>query len=588
MPKMELTEQMKQEWEDSLNVDFLSSNPLLVEKLTTFFKKYESADEPTKTSLIIDLTNSLADAMNVKISKVKVVKDSAHLNAGSYNNYDKSLLVNLVSKNDLYVFSSSILTTILHELRHAYQNQYLSNSTSQLGRVVKFYSDNYTQPTDSNKMQEIAYVTNFTEVDAQTFSFKAAKALAQEVINQAQNEGRIMRRILEVKLRDINAQENSFKSNYEKSLQVLEKSDSISSSLKEHLMSSVISFYKTKFDSKKQEALNATLIADSLESFTDSTNSTIVTPSKPEIAEFYIKIMSSLDPKDIVSKLDNKLSLQLQSMNYDLKSVSRLTTKKGNNLVIYDNYFQKLRETIEFGKIFLDKFNIPYDENNNSDIYEKYAENATDYLAKIFGSNSTTEFDKMLAEHIASLELRDPERFNRKILTEKIHKSFNSSKIKEILKSGVDNDSNVILKVFNLENSILNGYATKYIFENKNKSLSKFLTYRGVKFKESNFTDIYEKFISTYPKFFAECMGKNNISKEDEEYLFYFLNIIGNSEEELSSFVKVIEENFSKTKLKNMFEEESKMNIPILYLIKKGLSVSDFHKQNEKTLNNLE
>ena len=242
MAKKELTDKMKDDWNASLNVDYLISNPHLIEKIYTFFRKYDIGGEELKSQLIEDLIKYLASQMKVSIEKVNVYKNANNISAGSYNKFDKSISINLFSNGERYSFSAQILTTILHELRHAVQAEHLMNLKSDFGKLIKYDTENYTQPSTNNMMQEVGYRTNFTEVDAQTFSFIAGKALTQEVLNNAQNENKFVKRVLDVKLRDIIGQENSFKSSYKKYSNILENSENITENLKEHFINTAITF----------------------------------------------------------------------------------------------------------------------------------------------------------------------------------------------------------------------------------------------------------------------------------------------------------------------------------------------------------
>lgn len=587
MSKYELTEQIKQEWEDSLNTDFLSQNNDLVKQLYSYFRTYDTCDENTKVQLVNDLVNSLAKEMNVNISKVVIIKDGSGQTAGSYNHIDKSVTINLFSHGDRFTFSAQILTTILHELRHACQAEHLMHLNNDFGRLVKYATENYTQPSTSNMMQEVGYVTNFTELDAQTFSFRAGKALTQEVVNSAQNENRFVRRVLEIKLRDINAQQKNFESSYGKYAQILDNSDNIIEGLKDHFIKSVIAFYNNTFETKRDEKQSADLLADSLEQFVKpKRNKTVITPSKDDILDIYVNVLSSIDPKDLAGKLDNSLTMLFEVMGFDFNYSRKLHVKKDDHLVYYNKYITKIRECVEFGKIFLDKFQIPYDKQNKSDIYEKYAEYATDYLVEVFKSNSNDEFDKMLAENIASLEIRDPKRFGRDILISKIMENIPTPQIKEILENSVTNDSNVVVRTFCLDRALLNGYAQKFLVEQNSGAFSQFLKEQKIQFSEGNFSDIYEKFTNTYPKYLAECLGKEELSNFDESLILYAFNFVENDSDEMKKYIEAIQNKYSKSQIKALFSEDKNSTLATHYLMQKGLTAKDFYKKpsTEKTI----
>lgn len=581
MSKKELTEQIKEDWESSLNVDYLSTNPELIQKLYTFFRKYDIGDEELKKQLIDDLTKSLANQMKVSIDKIIIYKNAENISAGSYNKFDKSVSINLYSRGERFSYSAQILTTILHELRHAEQAERLMYLKSDFGRLMKYDTENYTQPSNTNMMQDVGYRTNFTEVDAQTFSFRAGKALAQEVLNNAQDEKRFVKRVLEVKLRDIIGQENSFNSSHKKYSDILENSENIVENLKNHFINTAIAFYNTEFENKKEEQQNANLLADSLEQFIKpGANKTVITASKDDALDIYVTILHSVDPKNIAGKLDNSLTMLFEVMGFDLNYSSKLHMRKDNHLVYYNKYISKIRECVEFGKIFLDKAEIPYNEKDKSEIYEKYSKYAIDYLVDVFKSSSTDEFDKMLAENIVSLEIRDHKRFSRDNLIEKIMKTIPEDEIKNILEQYCNHEENAVVRSFCLDRALLNGYAQKYIVEQNRGSFSRFLRENNISYNPEKFSDIYEKFSNHYPAYFAECISKKELSDFDEELILYAFAFVDNASDEMNKYISAVEQKYSKSKLKKLFEDAQNSTPAAHYLFQKGLSYKDFHKKS--------
>ena len=292
----------------------------------------------------------------------------------------------------------------------------------------------------------------------------------------------------------------------------------------------------------------------------------------------------------MAGKLDNSLTMLFEVMGFDFNYSRKLHVKKDDRLVYYNKYITKIRECVEFGKIFLDKFQIPYDKQNKSDIYEKYAEYATDYLVEVFKSNSNDEFDKMLAENIASLEIRDPKRFGRDILISKIMENIPTPQIKEILENSAGNDSNLVIRTFCLDRALLNGYTHKFIAEQKYGSFSKFLAEQNIPYSKDNFSDIYEKFTNIYPTYLAESIEKDKLSDFDESLILYAFSFVENNSDEMQKYIKAIENKFSKSKIRSLFNDEAKLSPVIHYLIQKGLTANDFYKKqsNEKTIDTFE
>ena len=334
--------------------------------------------------------------------------------AGSYDRFSKNLKVFIKNSSDNYEFSAKVLTTTLHELRHAYQNQHMEEEDSELGRHIKYYTDHYSRPSDSNFIQEVGYKTNFIEIDAQRFAFAVAKAVTEKIIENSQNENRFKRRILEVKYRNVIAEANIFEKELAKNNQVVSNFESMIDYLKEHYKTQVSSFYTTKFDSKEDEQLQAQLIADSIyEFFVSKDLKNINNISNGEIAAFYIELLSSIKPEDLVSKLNNPLTMFLKNAPGLFGNRSSLSKVYGNDLIIYKNNIEKLSESVEFGKVFLDKFNIGYNKKDGKDIYLKYAKYSFEYMTKLFGSQVVDDFDRMLTSNVSSLQTRDRVNFNR-------------------------------------------------------------------------------------------------------------------------------------------------------------------------------
>ena len=202
MARVELSEKAVEDWENSLKPDKFLASEDVINTTKKFLKEYNMADDEKKKSLIKELAQVYMKVMNIDV-KVKVPNVPTKRTRGFYNKYDEAVTIYTKKEakdeesakfDNLTFLSNEILTTLLHELRHAYQDKYIVKEQSDFGKVMNYYRTHYVKSDDSNFMNNIGYRTNFTEVDAQRFSFKVAKALAEEILTRSQGENRVNRK----------------------------------------------------------------------------------------------------------------------------------------------------------------------------------------------------------------------------------------------------------------------------------------------------------------------------------------------------------------------------------------------------------
>lgn len=558
MLRVELSEKATNDWKNSINPNIFLENESVILEVRKFFENYDISSKDKKEELIKHLVETFASIMKVDY-KLFIPQYPMDGSSGSYDRLSKTLTVYTKTSDNSFAFSPNVLTTILHELRHAYQDQYMMRENSELGEAIKYYTEHYSSPSTSNYVQELGYKTNLIETDAQRFSFAVASAIAERIVSDSQSEknNRIKRKILEVKYNRIIAEMKSFERDFAKNYEIVSNMDDILSYLKEHFKSQINIFYATKFDSKEDELLQARLIASSFSELLNSKDlKNINNLSTKEMADIYLNVLSSVNPEDLVTKPNNDLTKLLMKLGNDFSGKVNLTKTIDGNLVFFKDYIEKLNETVEFGKVFLDKFNIEYDKNDNKDIYLKYAKNSFKYIATLLKNQTLNEFDELLIDNLSSMQTRDYKNFNRNKLIDVLQKSYSEKEIKTILMSHIDNNNdNYLFRSYNLNKGLLNGYALCYSAEKTKKMYSRFLEFKNIKLDSNNFDEILDTFNKIFPSFVSSCISKNELSKKEQGFILDLGIYLNNSEKLLQTIVESIKKSYSNAELKQYFEK---------------------------------
>ena len=127
--------------------------------------------------------------------------------------------------------------------------------------------------------------------------------------------------------------------------------------------------------------------------------------------------------------------------------------------------------------------------------------------------------------------------------------------------SGKDNP---VIREFQLNKGLLNGYGACYLTEKTFGFYSKFLAHRNISFDSNNFEDIFEKFNKNYPIFFAECINKPELDMEDENFIYNSSIFLSNNNNLLQKFVSEIKKHYSKAQIKDFFGKNKNEIIHIL------------------------
>ena len=372
-----------------------------------------------------------------------------------------------------------------------------------------------------------------------------------------------------------------FEDNYKKNSEYVLKIGDYLRQITDHYKKSVSAFYSSNLD-ETGEKQNAKLISDALfELFHSQSLISINNLTSQDFANIYIELLSSIKPEDLVSKPNNLLTSWFINTGKTFSHDISLTKKQGDNIVVYRGYVNKLLEAVEFGKIFLNKFNIEH-KDDNRDIYLKYANHSFEYLADLFINDKTTEFDKMLAENIISLETRDPNNFGREKMLKLIEEKFTENEIKQILKQNIDSGlNNDIINIFQLNKGLFNGYGESYSSEKRSNLYSQFLDLNGIKFEAGNFDDIIEKFNKNYPSIVAGYIGKEKLSETDEATIYNSPIFLLNNNKLMKNIVDEIKKKYTKEQVLKLFE--SSEDFMIQCLKQWGLNFEKFNFKDGKT-----
>ena len=211
LSKKEVTEMRSSQ---NLLISLLLKNKKLKELFKSFFKS-ASASLKNKDSLDGDkkvedpnlqqsqfetikaLIQEIAKVIKVNISNVKFYEDNSPTN-GSYSPVEKDLYINTARLSNNPEESALFLHTILHELRHAYQDQVLTtdkalknSKNNSFNAKLEYAQTHYTSLSDVEynfSSDRMLYHTNITEIDAESFAYSAVEEILDSILKEPQND----------------------------------------------------------------------------------------------------------------------------------------------------------------------------------------------------------------------------------------------------------------------------------------------------------------------------------------------------------------------------------------------------------------
>jgi len=345
-----------------------------------------------------------------------------------------------------------------------------------------------------------------------------------------------------------------FKEQLDSSLKIIEINNSAIIGIKK----SITEYSKLLFSSNnplKKEFLydQANLIISQCEELFNGKGKEFVDFTTSNFFTIQEAMYGNADPIEIVRHLDSPF----------IKYIEDLENRFGDlGLGKFNQHTRKLKTVLEKGKEFLKAHNISYNENDNGDIIKQVIDNMPAvYLENLAKPEDEEQMQKDhdLSSLIDTYVTRDKDYLHLKC-AKYVEKQIPEKKLRELIEKLVDKNIRGTSD-FDMRQDLLNGYAQKYSNEKTWHTREEFLNFMGIKCKNSNFSEIYDKFEIALPKFLARSLLKKNLTEQEQQFITNFsLGVYGNIDTQ--KLKEAIEKQFlSKNRIKHILDNDNENSV---------------------------
>lgn len=348
--------------------DFYKTKPLdpkNLRKIALFILDgLNSSSIETKKRNIENAVYALAAEMDVRLSKISFFSDPNSIVAGGYIKDNHSMVLNLAQLND----EASFLVTIIHELRHAQQHEFMYSPDNELASRIKFAMDHYTRPT-GQIIKNAQYFSNLVEVDAELTSYFFTK----NILGQLQSTPEFMAhpgfvQKLESTKHLYASGERAFYQELDSALAIVD----LSENARDAIHKLAISYSKELFSPENRDHSKTTpemsnAIIEQLDKLISSTGGKQIIDFSA--GDFYLlksRIFGNVSTIDVLSHLDDPFMEYIKSLEdrYEVVAASQ-----------YEKYVTELRTKIaEPLERFLKKYDLPYTKGDYPSMLNTYFE----------------------------------------------------------------------------------------------------------------------------------------------------------------------------------------------------------------------
>lgn len=555
MLELDISKQCQEEWNKTLNVDIYSSpDDELIDLMDKIITHKSSTDDVRRTVI------KLARIFNVRIDNVVFISDDKASLVGGFDKTNNSIVFNFTAANTLETQGVDLLATIVHELRHAQQNQKLRYLDSELGRTISDSITNYRCSTDS--VAGIStYYTNFIEIDAEMFAHKYTRHLLDKL-----KEKKHVSYLADM---DLQRRINESQTAIQTSRQLINHNRKAN----ELVYSSFEKYMKTILPSKELTMEQKNEFARKL----IEQAKPIIEGNGKEYFGFYLGNLHYL--QDLLYE-DSDPFMILDNLDSDfIKYIEELETKfKDFGLSRNHKHTTHLKETVTKCEYLLMSKKIPFDKNNPSETLKKAFEILPQTILENMGKPKNEEISRLenLLSSISAYMTKQSKTlmaYTRNLIEENIPEE----QLAKYLEKNVDGDDKVCYcGPYDVFTFLLNGYRSDYMSETFSHSRENLLKILGVKYNKDNFYEIREKFNKNFPKFLLKCLLKPSLTDDEKGYIASY-EYGGFRDIDQSILEKEIKKNiFIQSKLNKILKEN---NHPVLKALeKRGINLSELVK----------
>ena len=558
MLELDISKQCQEEWDKTLNVDLYANPDDELIDLMDKIINHKSSNEDIKRTVI-----KLARIFNVRIDKVIFISDDKVSLVGGYDKTNNSIVFNFTNANTFEIQGVDLLATIVHELRHAQQNQRLRYIDSELGRTIADSITNYRCSTDSVKGLSI-YYTNFIEIDAETFAHKYTRHLLDKLkekrnisyavdmdlqrrINDSQNSIQTSRALIHHNRKEIEAVYTSF----EKYMKTILPSKELTKEQKNEIARKLIEKARPIIDGNGKE--NFGFYIGNLHYLQDL-------------------IYEDSDPFMILDNLDSDFIKYIEELENKFRDLGLTKNEK---------YTTHLKDIVTKCERLLMSKKIPFDKNNPSETVKMAFEILPKVILENMGkpkNESISQLENLLLS--ISVYMRKQSKSLIDYTKNLIEENIPSEQIAKYLEKNVEGDDKVsYCGPYEIYQRLLDGYASDYRMETYSHPREKLLKKLGIRYNKDNFYEIREKFSKVFPKFLLKCLLKKNLTDEEKSFVSsYEYGNFGDIDQSLLE--KEIKGNiFIQSKLNRILKEN---NHPVLTAFeKRGVNLSKLIKTKQ-------
>lgn len=565
MMELDISKQCQKQWDETLNVDFYDTpDNELIGLVDRIINNTPSNEEIKRTVM------KLAKIFNVRIDKVIFVSDDNSKIDGGFDKTSNSIVFNFNNSNALEMQGVDLLATIIHELRHAQQNQKLRYINSELGTEITNSITNYRCSTDSIKGLSI-YYTNFIEIDAETFAHKYTRHLLDKL-----KEKKPVSPFADIALYSrINKSETAIQTSRELISENKKAYELIYSSFEKY-MKKVLSSKELTIEQKNEIARN---LIEQVQPIIDGNGKDLFGISIGNLHYLQDLIYEGCDPFVVIDNLDSDF----------IKYIEELENKFGDlGLNRNYKYSTHLKGIVTKSEYFLMSKNIPFDRSKPNETVKKAFEVLPQAILENIGKPKNESISR-LENLLLSISSYMPKQSKTLMTYTKnlIEENIPVEQLAKYLEKNLDGDDKVCYcGPYDISMLLLDRYYSDYRMETFDHTREKLLQNMRVKYNKDNFYEIRETFNKEFPKFLLKCLLKTNLTKEEMQYISSYE--YGNyGDIDLGILEKEIKKNiFIQPKLNKILKENTH---PLLKAFeKRGIIISELlkAKQTKTPLNN--
>lgn len=324
----------------------------------------DNPESSTGRNKLEDVVYALASEMHVSLSSVRCFYEPNSNLLGGYIREGKQMVLNLANLSN----EADVLTTIIHELRHAQQYDFM-HSESELASLLKNGIENYTRST-GKAIKDALYFSNLVEVDAELLSYYFAENIFEQLEKKPEfMEHPKFKQQLERAKQDHAASKREFEQQINQSVQVVD----MSKKGRNAIFNLAYAYSKELFSEQNRDCSHTSpegskLVVQQLDALINgSSGKQVIDFSSGDLYMLKLKIFEGVSSYDILRHLDDPFIQYIKTLEDQFEIVGQDK---------YERYVSKIQSKIAKPLTdFVKKYNLPYTEGDYTSMLETYFEN---------------------------------------------------------------------------------------------------------------------------------------------------------------------------------------------------------------------